>query len=151
MTNKFDSANYPTSEPDELVVGDRWAWLRDDLGDDYAPSLYTLKYSMRLEGTGATEIEITASGSGSDFVIEVASATTLAYAAGRYHWQAYITRDADSERVMADSGTIEVIANRDASTDDPRTHARKTLDAIKAVLEGRATKDQESYTINNRS
>jgi hypothetical protein len=34
---------------------------------------------------------------------------------------------------------------------DPRSHARKTLDAIEAVVEGRATKDQQAYTIGGRS
>lgn len=148
--NSFDSANYPTSEPAELIAGDRWAWKRTDLGSDYPPASYALSYSARLESTG-TEIEITASESGSDYVIEVASSTTAGYTAGVYHWQAYITRSSDSERITVDSGTFEVIANRDASTADPRSHAKIVLDAIEAVIESRATKDQESYTINGRS
>ena len=35
MSNLFDRANYPTQEPDELVVGDRWVWRRDDLVSEY--------------------------------------------------------------------------------------------------------------------
>lgn len=148
--NAFDTANFPTTEPAKLIVGDRWMWKRADLGLDYAPASYSLKYSLRLEGTGATEVEINASGSGTDFVVEVASATTAGYTAGRYKWQAYITRTSDSQRVVVDSGVFEVIANRDASTADPRTHARKTLDAIEAVIESRATLDQQMYMINGR-
>lgn len=151
MSNLFDSANYPTSEPAELVAGDRWTWIRDDLGVDYAPASYALTYSARLEGTGATEISITASESGSDYVIEVAAATTAAYTVGVYHWQAYITRSSDSERVTVDSGTFEVIADRDNATTDPRSHVKITLEAIEAVIESRATKDQESYSIGGRS
>ena len=151
MGNAFDSANYPSGEPSELVAGDRWAWKRDDLGADYPPASYALSYSARLESSGATEIEITASESGSDYIVEVVSATTAGYTAGVYHWQAYITRTADSERITVDSGTFEVVANRDAATTDPRSHVKKTLDAIEAVIEDRASKDQESYTINGRS
>src|SRR3990167_6523812 len=122
MGNAFDSANYPTREPIELVIGDRWAWKRTDLGADYPPASYALSYSMRLEGTGATEIGINASESGSDYLVEVASVTTAGYTAGRYRWQAYITRSSDSERVMIDSGLGEGKPNSDASPADPRRH-----------------------------
>lgn len=151
MGNLFDTANYPTAEPAELIAGDRWAWKRTDLGGDYAPASYALTYSARLEATGATEITITASESGNDYIVEVAAATTAAYTVGVYHWQAYITRTSDSERVTVDKGTFEVIADRDNATTDPRTHIKITLDAIEAVIESRATKDQESYSINGRS
>ena len=150
MGNVFDSANFPTREPAELIVGDRWMWKRTDLGADYPPASYTLKYSLRLD-TAATEIEIAASASGTDFLVEVASVTTAGYTAGTYRWQAYITRTSDSQRVLIGSGTVKVVANRDASTADPRSHAKKVLDAIEAVIESRATKDQEEYAINGRS
>jgi hypothetical protein len=150
MSNAFDSANYPTTEPSVLVAGDRWAWKRTDLGSDYAPTSYSLKYAARLEGTGTTEIEINATGSGTDYLVEVSKTTTGAYAPGRYRWQAYITRASDSERVMVDSGMFEVKPNRDSATADPRSHARKVLDAIEAVIEQRATRDQMSYMINGR-
>lgn len=151
MSNAFDSTNYPSAEPTELVVGDRWAWKRVDLGADYPPASYTLSYSLRLFGTGTTEIEITASGSGSDYLVEVAAADTAAETAGSYAWQAYITRNSDSERITVDRGTVLLRANRDASTDDPRSHAQKMLDAIEALMEGRASSAEASYSIGDRS
>mgnify|MGYP003137343032 CR=1 FL=1 len=151
MANLFDSSNYPETEPSQIIAGDRAAWKRTDLGTDYAPASYSLKYSARLEDSGSTEIEITASESGSDYIIEVGQSTTAAYTAGVYHWQAYITRTSDSERVTVDSGTWEIKANRDAATSDPRNHVKKVLDAIESVIEGRASKDQESYSIQGRS
>ena len=96
MANLFDTTNAATTEPEKIVAGDRLIWKRTDLNADYANSAYTLKYSARLEGTGSTEIEITASASGSDYLIEVASAVTANYTAGTYRWQAYITRNSDS-------------------------------------------------------
>jgi hypothetical protein len=151
MANLFDSTNYPTTEPSDIIAGDRIAWKRSDLDSDYPIASYSLKYSARLENAGSTEIEITATESGSDYIVEVGQATTAAYTAGVYHWQAYIIRTSDSERITVDSGTWEVKANRDAATTDPRNHVKKVLDSIEATIEGRASKDQESYSIAGRS
>jgi len=151
MSNLFDSANYPTREPEELIAGDRVAWKRADLNADYSNALYTLSYRLRLEGDGNTGYTITASASGTDYIVEVASTTTNTYVPGRYRWQAYITRNSDSARITLESGSLEVVPNRNVSTADPRSHAKIVLDAIEAVLESRATKDQMSYTIAGRS
>ncbi|MBT6553975.1 MAG: hypothetical protein HON50_00010 [Candidatus Marinimicrobia bacterium] len=151
MANLFDSTNYPTTEPSDIIAGDRIAWKRSDLDSDYPIASYSLKYSARLENAGSTEIEITATESGSDYIVEVGQSTTAAYTAGVYHWQAYIIRTSDSERITVDSGTWEVKANRDAATTDPRNHVKKVLDSIEATIEGRASKDQESYSIAGRS
>jgi hypothetical protein len=145
--NAFDPANYPTREPAELIAGDRWVWKRTDLGSDYPPALYALKYALRGEGTDGGEIEITASESGSDYVVEVPAATTATYPAGRYRWQAYIVRSADSERATLASGILTVVPNRDTESEDPRSHARIMLDSIEAALEAFATDTVKSYTI----
>jgi hypothetical protein len=151
MANLFDSTNYPETEPLKIIAGDRAAWKRTDLGTDYAPASYSLKYSARLEGSGATSFDITASESGSDYIIEVGQSVSTTYTAGTYHWQAYIIRTSDSERLTVDSGTWEIISNRDAATSDPRNHIKIVLDNIEAVLEGRSSKDQENYSIQGRS
>lgn len=151
MANLFDSTNYPETEPLKIISGDRAAWKRTDLGTDYAPASYSLKYSARLEGSGATSIDITASESGSDYIIEVGQSVSTTYTAGTYHWQAYIIRTSDNERLTVDSGTWEIISNRDAATSDPRNHIKIVLDNIEAVLEGRSSKDQENYSIQGRS
>lgn len=152
MANLFDTANFPTTEPSVLVEGDRITWKRSDLGSDYSPALYTLKYSARLENTTTdTKIDITASASGNDFVVVVPAATSGVWIIGRYHWQAYIERNSDNERITVDSGQFDVKANRATETGDPRGHVKKVLDAIEAVIESRATKGQESYSIAGRS
>jgi hypothetical protein len=151
MANLFDSTNYPETEPLKIIAGDRAAWKRTDFGTDYAPASYSLKYSARLENSGSTEIEITASESGSDYIVEVSQSTSASFKAGIYHWQAYIIRTSDSERLTVDSGTWEIISNRDVSTTDPRNHVKRVLDNIEAVLEGRSSKDQENYSIQGRS
>ena len=151
MANLFDTDNAPETEPEKIISGDRLIFKRTNLGTDYPNSSYTLKYSARLEGTGSVEIEVTASASGDDYLVEVASATTANYTVGTYRWQAYITRNSDSQRLTLDTGTWEVVANRDANTADPRTHAKIMLEKIESILEGRAASDVNSYSINGRS
>ncbi len=147
MANLFDTSNYPETEPYNFIVGDRIAWKRTDLGSDYSNSLYTLKYQARLEASGTTTFAITATASGTDYKVEVGSSVTATYTAGRYRWDAYITRTVDSERIQIDSGTFDVKANKVSSTADPRTHVKIVLDAIESVIEGRASKDQESLSV----
>ena len=149
MANLFDNSEYPQREPLAFIAGDRWSWKRLDLAP-YS-SGYALTYSARREADGGEEITITASISGTDFIVEIPSATTAAYPPGVYHWQAYITRASDSQRITIDSGTFDVSPNRDLATSDPRSHNKKVLDSIMAVIEKRATKDQESYSLNGRS
>lgn len=151
MTNAFDSTNYQTTEPSELVIGDRWLWKRADLGLLYAPSDYALTYVADKQSAGSTTFSITATESGSEYLIEVASATTAAYTSGTYSWQAYITRTSDSQRISVARGQWTVIPNLSASTADSRSHVKKVLDAIEAVIESRASLDQMSYSIAGRS
>ncbi len=147
MANLFDTSNYPDTEPYSFVVGDRVAWKRTDLGSDYPNSSYTLSYQARQESSGVTTFTATASSSGDDYVVEIGSTTSASYTSGRYHWSAYITRNSDSERIEIDSGTFDVKPNKVSSTADPRTHIKKVLDSIESVIEGRASKDQESLSV----
>ena len=111
MASLFDSTNYPTTEPEVLIIGDRWVWKRTDLGADYAPSSYALSYRARLLGSGATNFSFTASESGTEYILEVASSTTTNYTAGEYAWGMYITISSDSERFQLDSGKFELKNN----------------------------------------
>ena len=149
MTNLFDRTEYPEGVPAQLVVGDRWTWKRTDL-TDYDVDDYALSYALRLFGTGATEIEIAAVEDGSEYIVEVTAATTAGYTAGWYAWQAYITRSSDGERITIDRGRVEVIANRDASTSDPRNHNRRMLDILETAIEALASKTVVSYSIADR-
>ena len=151
MANLFETSESPETEPAEIVAGDRLIFRRTDLNTDYSNASYTLKYSARLEGTGSTEIEITASASGDDYLVEVASAVTAGYTAGQYIWQGYITRNSDAQRITIGTGSWRVIANRDSATTDPRSHPRIMVEKIEAILEGRADADVSSYSINGRS
>ena len=126
MSNLFDSTNYPTVVPDELVVGDRWTWKRTGIPTNYPVASYQLKYSFRLLTSAATEISITATENTSpeEYIVEVGQSTTASYTAGDYTYQEYIIRTSDSERLVYSTGIVTVKPNLDADTSDPRSNAR---------------------------
>jgi len=151
MANVFDTTNYPTVEPDSLRLGDRWAWKITDLGTDYPPASYALTYSLQLLGDGNHTIAITASESGDEYIVEVASATTAAYTAGTYRWYKFITRTSDSQRAEIGTGTLVVSANTASGHHDESSHAEVMVRKIELVLNGRADADVMSYSIAGRS
>ena len=153
MANLFDRANYPKQEPDVLVVGDRWVWRRPDLVADYPTGDYALTYEFHLDtgGGGSNKFTITATETSTDYIVEIASATTASYTAGEYNWYAFITSSSDSQRLSVDEGRTKLEINFANTNADSRTHAKKVLDAIEATLEGRASQDQMSYSIAGRS
>jgi hypothetical protein len=153
MANLFDRSNYPTQEPDELVIGDRWAWRRPDLAATYDPADYALTYEYHEDsgGGGSHKFALTATETTDDYIIEIPSATTAAYANGDFHWYAFITRTSDSERIAVDDGYAKIEIDFTDTNADHRSHAKKVLDAIEATIEGRASQDQMSYSIAGRS
>lgn len=143
------SAAIPTTEPESARAGDTWKWRREDLSDYPAPT-WTLKYRFKNAAGG---FEVVATADGSSFAVTVPHTTTDDFAAGDYEYVAWV--EGGGERYTVKAGAFKVLPNLTAAaaTDalDTRSHARKALDAIEAVIEGRATKDQEAYTINGRS
>jgi hypothetical protein len=137
----------PEQVPDQLVVGDTWVWTRSLT--DYPASTYTGAWYFENK---SSQISISAVASGDIHTVSVAKATTAAYTAGEYRWRFVATKISDSTRTSVESGWVSVLADPAATGRvDWRSHARKTLAAIEAVIEGRATTDQESMSINGRS
>lgn len=139
----------PTSEPLELRAGDTWQWRREDLLDYPAPT-WALKYQFKNASGGFL---VTASADGANHSITVAASTTTAYNEGRYDYIAWV--ESGAEKFTVRTGALQVLpdlrANAVANPLDGRSHARRVVEAIEAVIEGRATKDQEAYTIAGRS
>lgn len=133
-----------------MVIGDRWVWKRTDL-TDYPVATFGLTYSAVRHGdTGAT-FAITASESGTEYVVEVASATTAAYAPGQYDWTAYITRTTDSERITLGAGMWLLRANEATDSSDPRTFAAQQIERLQATLARLAAQEISSYSVAARS
>lgn len=140
----------PTTEPREVRAGMTWKWKRNDLSADYPASTWTLTYWWKKTGASGANFSIVATADGADFAVTVTAATTAGYTAGSYTWSAVVT--AGTEAYEVDHGTCELLARYDSAANlDDRSHAKTVLDAIEAVIEGRASKDQEEYSIGGRS
>lgn len=151
MANLFDAANAPTTEPEKIVVGDYIQWKRTDLSIDYPPASYTATYVARITGGGSSEVQITGTNSGGNYLFTVTSATSAGFTAGQYHWQLEIVQNSSSNRIVVDRGYFEAIVDLDINGTDPRTHAEIMVTKIESLLSGKADSDVANYSIAGRS
>lgn len=151
MANLFDPANSPTIEPTSVVVGDFIQWQRTDLGTDYPNTSYTMTYVGRISGGGNTEIQVTGTAYGNDYLFSISSSESEDFVAGYYHWQLEAIRNSDDERIVIDRGYFTAIADLDVNGADPRSHAEIMLDKIESLLQGKADADVANYSIAGRS
>ena len=151
MANLFDVANAPTIEPEELVIGDFVQWKRTDLFGDYPDSAYSIQYvSRKAAGGGDHEFTVVGSVTGTDWIFQIASATSANFDPNHHHWQLEVVRTSDSSRIVIERGHWKIIQDLDVNA-DPRTHAETMVDKIESLLEGRADSDVDSYSIAGRS
>jgi hypothetical protein len=153
LSNIFDRANYPEKEPNELVVGDYWAWKKEDLTSDYPTGTYSLSYEFHCDsgGGGSHQFTINATEADDIYYIEVPSSTSDNYNPHDYIWASYITRTADSSRTQIGEGKMTILPNLADTNADLRSHAKIVLDSLEAVIQGRANMDQSSMSIAGRS
>lgn len=151
MANLFDPANSPTIEPTTVSVGDFIQWRRVDLGADYPNDEYTMTYVARITGGGSTEIQVTGTAYGTDYLFSASSTESADFLPGYYHWQLEAVRDSDSERIVIDRGYFTAIADLDVNGADPRSHAEIMIDKIESLLQGKADADVANYSVAGRS
>lgn len=140
----------PTADapPDRFAAGDtlRWRYASPDYP---ATDGWTLAY--RLVGTGVA-LTIAATADGAGFIAEATAADTAALAVPAAGVPCtligYVSKG--SERWAVYRAPCLVEPNPATVTGDLRGHAARVLEAISALLEGRATKDQQSYRIGER-
>jgi len=149
-------------EPTTIYRGVTLIWRREASRTRYVNSSgesvecpaseWTLEYSF-AGPSGA--FSITASADGNDYVVSESASNTASYPIGSYSWVASVQRGSGSslEKYIVDTGACEVVAGPTEYVIglDGRSHVKKVLDAIEAVIERRATADQLSYSINGRS
>lgn len=109
------------------------------------------QWELALILRGAQAIDLAAVSDGASHRFQADAATTADWLAGRYWYSLRATRGADV--VEVDAGDLTIAPDLAAVSEpfDGRSHARRVLAAIEAVIENRATIDQQSYQINNRS
>lgn len=138
----------PTTEPTEPRAGLTWQWRREDLGQ-YPAGVWTLTYYFKKTGSTGANFSVAAVADGSYFAVSVEKTTTQGRTPGHYTWVALVGNGTEQHEV--DRGNLQLLPRYDNETNlDDRSHARKVLDAIRALLEGRASKDQEEYAIAGR-
>lgn len=137
-----------TSTPTQITAGDTAEWLLSLT--DYPASSWTLTYYLVKDGA---QVSFSASQyeSGDTHHIDNAATTTAEWGAGTYSYRATVSDGADRHTV--EEGTIEVLPNFATATTglDDRSFAKKALDAIEAVLLGRASQAQLEYSIAGRT
>ena len=135
--------------PSNLVAGDLWTWRLDEFAALYPSAVYSLAYSIAPKSGGApTSAPAVADADG--WVVSILPAVTTALAPTAYAWTLIATRTSDGARVSIRCGDFTVSPDPSQSN-DTRSQAQRLLDAVNAVLEGRATKDVEAYSIEGRS
>lgn len=142
--------------PAQIRAGDTVKWRddagRDNLGNEITSVSWTLTYYLRTNtaSEGATVVGV-AYGQGWENTI--AAATSGAFDAGQWYWQAIAT--AGAEKVTLGAGQLEVLPALNYSGTpgafDGRSQAQKDLDAVQAairtMISGGAVQE---YTIGNR-
>lgn len=123
-------------EPREIVAGDKSAWRRDDLTADYASANgWALAYLFVWVAGVTVTVTMTADAQGWKALADAAT-----YAVGQADWFLQATH-VTYGKTTVDRGTVTVLANPASAGAgyDPRSHAKKVLDAIEAAIEARAS------------
>lgn len=139
----------PETEPLKIEAGTTVKWTKDLSSDYPADDGWSLAYTFI---NSAAKFTVNASADGKKFSVTIPASTSDDYIAGIYTWIARVSKA--GEVFTVDEGHCEVLKDLAAAgltIFDHRTHVKKTLDAIEAVIEGRATSDHLSYTIAGRS
>jgi uncharacterized small protein (DUF1192 family) len=130
--------------PRRITIGDTITW--DETLDDFPASvLWVVTYSFTSKDTNFQ--------SGHAAVVDDHRITivTTSLKEGHYAWTKKVT-DGTSTFTL-ESGILDVDPDLSADTAgvDRRSYAAIALDAIEALLKGKATKDQTSYSLNGRA
>lgn len=132
-------------EPVIFVAGDSVSWTKT--ASDYPASTWTLVYYFNNLAAG--QFDWTTTADGDDYQVSIPAADTDALSPGR--WNVAAVYSDGTDRATEQIGTIFILPNPTKAGQDFRTSVQRKLEAAQAVLEGRATKDQESYSLEGRS
>ncbi len=130
--------------PDKIGAGLTFSRLVTQTA--YPATEWTLSVALR----GPDVINLTATADGNQHQLTASAATTSNWTPGLYTYTARVTDGTDVFEV--ETGQITVVPDLASAGEghDGRSHAQRTLEAIEAVIEKRASLDQERYRINNR-
>lgn len=125
-----------TSFPSSITAGDSFSWRFERSG--YSPADSWTSSALLLNATNSYEVTGVADGDGFDF--EVLSPESVLWAPGQYSAFEIYTLSPDN-RLSIELSSLTVEPNPTSGPYDTRSLARQMLDAIDAILLGRATGD----------
>lgn len=105
--------------------------------------------ALALRGPGV--IDLQSAPDGATHIFSETATVTADWVPGAYWWQLRATDGTDVVEVGTGQTTIAADLSKITEPHDGRSHAEKVLSAIEAVIEGRASVDQQAYTIQGRS
>lgn len=139
-----------TQIPAQLVAGDGWAWSDATAFASHPPTDWSLRYVLRPIA-GGTPVTILATAGSGAFLLAHSATDSASVPPGEYEWTSLAFDDANSDRVRLAVGRVCILPDPMQADSDLRSPAERILAAIDATLEGRVSKDAESYTIEGRS
>lgn len=129
--------------PKQIRAGDTLRFT--DEHSNYPAPEWKAHYIMLRDGV-KYELESVADGSAHSF--DFPYTTTQQWNAGRYKYQCFVSNSGD--RFTVGSGETEILADFKTTSKDQRSHVERVLESIEAVIEGRATHDQQEVAFNGR-
>lgn len=137
-----------TTEPKSFIQGETVQW-RKEFCDYNSAGGFSVIYHLRGPGGG---IDVGGASDGDGFIFTITSSQSGGLQTGSFSYQAFAIKNAD--KFLVSEGTLQVkagLSTIDASQSfDNRTQSEKDLAAVRAMLSGKASKDVQRYTINNR-
>jgi len=137
------TAEIPSIEPLTFRAGDTIKWTKTLT--NYSSAEWDLIYNFR----GPDTFDVTATASGTAFLVALTAAESLEVGPGVYRYQGKVFNSDVTEQWTVAEGRVEIfpcMADVDSGY-EARTPARVSLDAINAVIQNRATQSQLEWTI----
>lgn len=138
-----------TTEPSTITAGLTVVWSRA-FGDYKPADGFALKYYFR----GAGSLNITADGTGANWLVTLKASDTAKLKKGTYQWAAYAEKGAGDtlERYDVARGVAAVEPSIvAANAGDLVSHEERMIALIECVLEGRIDDDVQQATMDGRS
>jgi hypothetical protein len=139
-------------EPTELAQGESVKWIRQAV--DYPANLWDAQYRFRALGGDGYGADVDCTEDGDSFEAVLTSAQSSQMSTGMYEAQLWVTSKSDATDVrQIDSIRVEVrkgFVEGNLESVDIRSTAKQILDAIDAMLIGKATADQMEFTIETQ-
>lgn len=132
--------------PTEIRANFDFSILLEDKASDVG-----VGYTPKLNIGGAASLTKNGTISSTDILFTFLAADTTALATGHY-WYQVVAENGSGGRTFIQEGSVYVQGTISGTgTYDGRSVAEKIVEAIDATIQGKATKDQQSYMIQSGS